>query len=100
MAEQEDRAKAYERAWILDIAGPGRWVIVVPKWLRDAVLLEYGLKPEDVPGLVELCPPGELGRVDGVVVRTAPSGLLQTPPAPPVQKPLPYPPRLRGRYAR
>lgn len=95
MADHEDRAKTYERAWILDIAGPGRWVIVVPKGLRDAVLLEYDLKPEDVPGLVELLPPGELGQVHGVVIRT-----LQRPPMHPRTPPLPYPPRAKGRWAR
>lgn len=95
MAEQEDRAKAYERAWILDMVGPGRWVIVVPKWLRDAVLLKYRLKPEDVPGLVELRPPGELGQLQGMTIRT-----FQRPPMHPRTPPPPYPPRAKGRWAR
>lgn len=89
-----------ERRYILDMVGPDRYIIVVPKHLHDAIMEKHQFKDEDVPGLVVPLF-GEIGHLDGMIIRrmTFPPLLLHPPPRP-LQKPLPYPPRLRGRYAR
>lgn len=87
----------WQRADILDLVGPGRYILVVPKWLRDRVLAQYDFKPEDVPGLVEyptLLRQGVLGLLNGQIIVKSKLPLAPTP------KPLPYPPRKKGRYAR
>lgn len=76
-----------ERRWILEHVGPGRYIIVVHKALRDAIMEMHQFKDEDVPGLITPAP----FHVPPAETRKAP--YLQT-------RPLPYPPRLKGRYAR
>lgn len=76
-----------ERRFILEIVGPGRYTIVVPKKLRDAILEQHQFKPKDVPGLVE--------------PKAGWNGIAMRPPRQSfTAKPLPYPPHLKGRYAR
>lgn len=97
MIEQPFREMSFEdeRNEILAMVGPDRWVLVVCKELRDAVLAKYGFAPEDVPGLMEPIP---------IAVHPALRMLDEHDrrhrPAIPGTKPLPYPPATKGRYAR
>lgn len=48
-----------------------------------------------------LCAGGEIGRLLGVnIIPSKPSIILNDEPVRPLRRPLPYQPRLKGRYAR
>ncbi len=77
----------WQRAEILQWVGPGQFFLVVHKDLRDAVLEQFNFQPEDVPGLIAHKP-----------FVMPPAVTLKSPRL--TDRPLPYPPRKRGRYAR
>lgn len=85
-----------ERADILAMVGPGRYILVVPKDLREAALAHYGFAPEDVPGLIAAGPLPAFTHEQQL-----PAQFSAMPQAPHLgARSLPYPPHKKGRYAR